>query len=65
MKNEKYFDDRINYQESCFIVNAMNYYTSNFLSNTKLSQESKEYYNKIINKYCQLENQILNLRIEE
>lgn len=64
MKQEKICDNRINYQESCFIVNAMNYYMANFKENTKLSQESKDYYNNIINKYCKLENKILDLRID-
>lgn len=65
MKEERFYDDRINYQESCFIVNAMNYYASAFHENTQLSKEAKEYHNKIIDKYCKLEEQILNLRIKE
>lgn len=64
MKQEKVQDNRINYQESCFIVNAMNYYMANFKENTKLSQESRDYYNNIINKYCKLENKILQLKID-
>lgn len=64
MKKNNYDNSRISYQESCFIVNAMNYYVANFLKNTKLSKESKDYYNKIIDKYCKLENQILDLRIK-
>lgn len=64
MKQEKVQDNRINYQESCFIVNAMNYYIANFKENTKLSQESRDYYNNIINKYCKLENKILQLKID-
>lgn len=65
MRIENYYDDRINYQESCFIVNAMNYYVANFMKDTKLSKESAEYYNKIIKKYTALENQIMDLRIKE
>lgn len=57
-------DNMINYQESCFIVNAMNYYMANFKENTKLSKESLDYYNNIINKYCKLENKILQLKID-
>lgn len=65
MEKEKFYDDRINYPESCFIVNAMNYYVGAFHKNTQLSEEAIEYYNKIIDKYCKLENQILELRIKE
>lgn len=65
MRTDKYYDDRINYQESCFIVNAMSYYLAAFKSKTDMSKESLEYYNKIIAKYTKLENQIMNLRIKE
>ena len=65
MENFKYYEDRITYQESCFIVNAMNYYEKAFHENTQLSKEAREYHNKIIDKYCKLEDQILNLRIKE
>lgn len=65
MRLDKYYDDRINYQESCFIVNAMNYYLALFKSKTDMSEESLDYYNKIIEKYTKLENQIMNLRIKE
>lgn len=65
MEIENYYNDRINYQESCFIVNAMNYYLSAFKSKTDISEESLEYYNKIIQKYTKLENQIMKLRIKE
>lgn len=65
MRAEKYSDNRINYQESCFIVNAMSYYLAEFLSKTKMSKETEEYYNKIIAKYTKLENQIMDLRIKE
>lgn len=65
MRIENYSKNRINYQESCFIVNAMNYYIANFQTNTQLSKESMQYYNDIITKYCKLENQILQLRIKE
>lgn len=65
MRLDKYYDDRINFQESCFIVNAMNYYLALFKSKTDMSEESLDYYNKIIEKYTKLENQIMNLRIKE
>ena len=65
MEMEKFYDDRINYSESCFIVNAMNYYVGAFHKNTEISKEAREYHNKIIDKYCKLENQILELRIKE
>ena len=65
MEIQDFKNDRINYSESCFIVNAMNYYVGAFHKNTQLSEEAIEYYNKIITKYCKLENQILNLRIKE
>lgn len=58
-------ENKINYQESCFIVNAMNYYIKEFNKNTQLSKESSDYYNKIIYKYCKLEPQILKLEIKE
>lgn len=65
MKLDNYSENKINYQESCFIVNAMNYYIANFQANTQLSEESMQYYNNIITKYCKLENQILQLQIKE
>ena len=65
MREEKFYNDRINYSESCFIVNAMNFYVEAFHKNTKISEEAREYHNKIIDKYCKLENQIMNLRIKE
>lgn len=65
MEIENYYNDRINYQESCFIINAMNYYLAAFKSKTDMSEESLEYYNKIIQKYTKLENQIMKLRIKE
>lgn len=65
MEKEKFYDDRINYSESCFIVNAMEYYLGAFHKETKLSEESLRDYRKIIDKYCKLENQILELRIKE
>lgn len=65
MELENYHNDRLNYQESCFIVNAMNYYLSAFKSKTDMSEESLDYYKKIIEKYTKLENQIIDLRIKE
>ena len=65
MKLDKFYDDRINYQESCFIVNAMNYYLGAFKNKTQISKESLEDYKKIIEKYMKLENQIMDLRIKE
>lgn len=59
-------DDRLNYQESCFIINAMNYYLASFkIHECNLFKESIEKYENIIKKYEKLENQILNLRIKE
>jgi hypothetical protein len=65
MRLENFSKDRINYQESCFIVNAMNFYIAQFKENTELSKESRQYYNSIIEKYIKLENDIMNLRIKE
>lgn len=65
MKLDKFYDDRINYQESCFIVNAMNYYLGAFKNKTQISKESLEDYKKIIEKYMKLENQIMDLRVKE
>lgn len=65
MEEDKYYDDRINYQESCFIVNAMSYYLAAFKSQTHMCGNSIKYYNKIIEKYTKLENQIMDLRIKE
>lgn len=65
MRLDKFYDDRINFQESCFIVNAMNYYLGAFKNKTQISKESLEYYKKIIEKYTKLENQIMDLRIKE
>lgn len=65
MRLENFSKDRINYQESCFIVNAMNFYIAQFKENTELNKESRQYYNSIIEKYIKLENDIMNLRIKE
>ena len=65
MDNIKYCSDRITYPESCFIVNALEYYWATFKRETTLSQESLQDYRRIIEKYCKLEDQILNLRIKE
>ena len=65
MENLKTNKNSINYQESCFIVNAMDYYIKDLRQKTNLSIESIKYYNDIIKKYCQLENQILKLTIQE
>lgn len=65
MRLENFSKDRINYQESCFIVNAMDFYIAQFKENTELSEESRQYYNSIIEKYIKLENDIMNLRIKE
>lgn len=58
-------NDRITYNESCFIVNAIDYYIASFKSNTAMSKESLNDYMNIKSKYEKLENQILNLRIKE
>ena len=65
MENLKTNKNSINYQESCFIVSAMDYYIKDLKQKTNLSIESIKYYNDIIKKYCQLENQILKLTIKE
>lgn len=65
MGEDNYYDDRLNYQESCFIVNAMSYYLAAFKSKTDMSEEALKYYKKIIEKYTKLENQIMDLRIKE
>lgn len=65
MRVDNFSKDRINYQESCFIVNAMDFYIANFKATTNLSEEAIKYYKDIIKKYCKLENQIMNLRIKE
>ena len=59
-------NDRITYNESCFIINAMNYYLARFKSHEcKLSDKAIQQYQNIIDKYEKLENQILNLRIKD
>lgn len=65
MREDKYYDDRLNYQESCFIVNAMSYYLAAFKSKTHMCENSIKYYNNILRKYTKLENQIMDLRIKE
>ena len=57
--------NKISYQESCFIVNAMNYYIGAFKSKNLLNKDELKYYDNIINKYCKLEPQILKLEIKE
>lgn len=64
MEIENYHNDRIDYPESCFIINAMNYYLGEFKSKTEMGEGSLEYYKKIIEKYTKLENQIMDLRIK-
>ena len=54
----------LNYQDTCFIVNAMEYYLANFKDKTNLSKESLDYYREIIKTFEKLENQILNLKVE-
>ncbi len=61
----KYEDTHISYNESCFIVNAIDFYIANFKSQTSLSKESLNDYMNIKTKYEKLEPQILNLQIKE
>ena len=65
MEMQGFKNDRITYADSCFIVNAMEYYLGAFHKETKLREESLKDYRNIIDKYCKLENQILELRIKE
>lgn len=55
----------LNYNDTSFIVNAMNYYLADFKSKTVLSAESLNYYKEIIETFEKLENQILQLSIKE
>lgn len=55
----------LTYQDTSFIVNAMNYYLTDFKSKTNLSKESMDYYQSIIDTFEKLENDILNLSIKE
>ena len=64
MKKNNYDNSRISYQESCFIVNAMDLYIKEMKRHNCLSNEANEYYNNIINKYTKLENKIIDLRID-
>ena len=65
MELQDFKNDRLTYADSCFIVNAMEFYWATFKKETTLSEESLRDFRKIINKYCKLENQILELRIKE
>lgn len=55
----------LTYQDTSFIVNAMNYYLADFKSKTNLSKESVDYYQSIIDTFEKLEKDILNLSIKE
>lgn len=55
-------ENQLSYAESCFIINAMEFYWSTFKKDTSLSAESLKDYRKIIDKYIKLENQILKLK---
>lgn len=55
----------LSYQDTSFIVNAMEYYLANFKSKTAISKESLAYYREIINTFEKLEKQILQLNIKE
>lgn len=57
--------ESLNYQDTSFIVNAMEYYLANFKSKTAISKESLAYYREIIDTFEKLEKQILQLNIEE
>lgn len=57
-------NDRITYNESCLIVNALNtYYVE--MKKAGLSKPSLENIENVSQKYEKLENQILDLRIKE
>ena len=64
MQYNKILEDRISYNESCFIVNAMNFYIDNCYEKAILNETDIKYYKNIIEKYTKLENDILKLRIK-
>lgn len=55
----------LTYQDTSFIVNAMEYYLADFKGRTAISKESLDYYREIINTFEKLEKQILQLSIKE
>ena len=55
----------LTYQDTSFIVNAMEYYLATFKGKTAISKESLNYYREIINTFEKLENQILELSVKE
>lgn len=65
MKKEKFLDNKLNYCETSFIVNAMNFYISNFLMQNEVLKKDISYYNNVIEKFEKLENKILKLKIDE
>ena len=64
MQDNKILEDRISYNESCFIVNAMNFYIGNCYEKAILNENDIKYYKDIVGKYEKLENDILKLRIK-
>ena len=54
----------LTYQDTSFIVNAMEYYLAAFKEQTTISKESLDY-REIINTFEKLEKQILQLSIKE
>jgi len=70
-----HYEDRINYNESCLIVNALNSYIGNYMKYLKevcnyKEEEIKEdnnikFFQKTLKKYEKLEKDIMNLRIKE
>lgn len=57
-------NDRLTYNESCLIVNALNTYYIE-MKKSGLSKPSLENIINVSKKYEKLESQILNLRIKE
>lgn len=57
-------NDRLTYNESCLIINALNTYYIE-MKKSGLSKPSLENIINVSKKYEKLESQILNLRIKE
>lgn len=55
----------LSYQDTSFIVNAMEYYLAAFKEQTTMGKESLDYYREIINTFEKLEKQILQLSVKE
>lgn len=55
----------LTYQDTSFIVNAMEYYLADFKGRTAISKDSLNYYREIINTFEKLEGQILQLSVKD